>query len=257
VWGVIHNGYVPFAPAVDTLQRHRSNGGMVLLLTNSPRTSAGVERQLADIHVARDSWDAIVTSGDVTRTLMNEHGGGKLFHLGPDRDLSLFEGLDVERVPFDQARSVICTGLFREFEEKPDDYLPQLRSMLQRSLPMICANPDRVVRKGDHLIYCAGALAELYAEMGGTVHMAGKPFRPIYDLALQTVSDLRGATVSRGQVLAIGDGLATDIRGALDYGVATALITGGINERSSVLRALRSVADPQSLAAIAPELRWE
>ncbi len=256
VWGVVHNGYKPFAPAVDALMRHRAHGGTVVLLTNSPRTSAGVERQLADIGVARDSWDIIVTSGDVTRTLMVEHGHGKLFHLGPDRDLSLFEGLEIERVPLDAAKAVICTGLFREFEERPEDYLPQLRTMVQRSLPMICANPDKVVRKGDNLIPCAGALAELYAEIGGRVLMAGKPFRPIYDLAVKLCAKRAEHDVGLDDILAIGDGIATDIKGALDHGLAALFISGGINEGPDVALKLNQITPAKRLAGTFAELAW-
>jgi HAD superfamily hydrolase (TIGR01459 family) len=256
VWGVVHDGYKPFAAAADALQRHRGNGGTVVLLTNSPRTAAGVERQLGDIGVARDCWDMIVTSGDVTRTLMVEHGKGKLFHLGPDRDLSLFEGLDLERVAFDAAKAVICTGLFREFEEKPEDYLPQLRAMLQRSLAMICANPDKVVRKGENLIYCAGALAELYSEIGGTVYMAGKPYRPIYELAVEQCASALGKPVETSRILAIGDGITTDIKGASDFGLAAVVISGGINERGDVTRQLDKLAPHPRIAGIYPELIW-
>jgi HAD superfamily hydrolase (TIGR01459 family) len=256
VWGVLHDGYRPFPAAVDALQRHRGNGGTVVLLTNSPRTATGVEQQLGDIGVAGNCWDEVVTSGDVTRTLMVDHGHGKLFHLGPDRDLSLFEGLDVERVAFDEAKAVICTGLFREFEEKPDDYLPQLRAMLQRSLAMICANPDKIVRKGESLIYCAGALAELYAEMGGKVYMAGKPYRPIYDLAVERCSVVRGKNVSATDILAIGDGIDTDITGARDFGLAAVVISGGINEQGDVTRQLGLLIPYPKIAGIFPVLIW-
>lgn len=223
VWGVIHNGYAPFAPAVDALQQHRKAGGQVVLLTNSPRSHVGVEYQLDEIGVPRDTWDLIVTSGDVTRTLMVQHS--KLYHLGPSRDLSLFEGLPVKRVDLDEASAIICTGLVHEFDEKPEDYRWLAATAKDRSLPFICANPDKVVRKGTRLLYCAGAIAELYAELGGEVLMAGKPFAPIYDLAM-----VKSGVTTPGDVLAIGDGIETDIRGAKDFGLACVLITSGINE---------------------------
>ncbi len=228
VWGVIHDGYAPFAAAVEALEQHRKYGGTVVLLTNSPRSHVGVEHQLDEIGVAREAWDVIVTSGDVTRTLMAKHR--KLYHIGPSRDLSLFEGLNVARVDLADAEAIICTGLVHDFDEKPDDYVWLAATAHDRALPFICANPDKIVRKGTRLIYCAGAIAEVYEKMGGQVLMAGKPYAPIYDLAMQKVADLRGSSVAKAAVLAIGDGIETDIRGAANYGLSSVLITSGINE---------------------------
>jgi HAD superfamily hydrolase (TIGR01459 family) len=260
VWGVVHNGYEPIASTAKVLQMHRAAGGIVILVTNSPRSADGVEKQLKEIGVGQECWDAIVTSGDVTRTLMLEKGGRKLFHLGPDRDLSLFADLDVERVHLDHAKSIICTGLFREFEEKPEDYLPQLRELKSRNLPMICANPDKVVRKGDNFIYCAGSLAEIYASLGGTVYMAGKPYAPIYDLAMRKASEIRRRPVVKSEVLAIGDGLETDVKGAADYGVQVVLLAGGINGDGADTAKLQAVAmtlaPNAKLAMVTRELDW-
>ncbi len=231
IWGVVHDGQRPFALSVSTLRKHRDAGGRVVLVTNAPRTASGVHQQLLEIGVEPQAWDSIVTSGDVTRTLMLEHGGGALYHIGPARDFSLFDGLDVARVPLAEAKAIICTGLFDEFHERPKDYIDRLRTMVASKLPMICANPDKIVRKGDHIIPCAGALAEIYADLGGTVYMAGKPFRPIYELALK----ISGAV--RSQVLAIGDGPETDIKGAADFGLPVVLVSGGVNEVSEGLEA--------------------
>ncbi len=152
IWGVVHNGYTVFAAPCSALSKHRAAGGVVILVTNSPRTSAGVEKQLDDIGVSRDAYDAVVTSGDVTRTLMIMHGGGKIFHLGPKRDVSIFAGLNLQIVPLAEARSVLCTGLFDETTETPQDYGVMLAEIKALGLPFICANPDKVVRKGSNLI---------------------------------------------------------------------------------------------------------
>lgn len=232
IWGVMHNGIAPFASAIDALIRHRRNGGTVVLVSNSPRTSAGVERQLMGIGVDPVSHDAIVTSGDVTRVLVVSHGGGKIYHLGPARDESIFHGLAVARVPLTGAHAVLCTGLIDDINEKPEDYAPLLKEMKARGLAMICANPDRTVRKGNLILYCAGSLADAYAEIGGKVLMAGKPYRPIYDLAMAEATRLRGSAIDVDQVLAIGDGPETDIRGAAAYGIDALLVAEGVNDSS-------------------------
>jgi HAD superfamily hydrolase (TIGR01459 family) len=256
IWGVVHNGYKPFTSTTLTLAKHREQGGTVILVTNSPRPSSGVEKQLAEIGVARNSFDAVVTSGDVTRTLMVEQGGGKLFHLGPSRDFSIYDGLTVQRVELPDAKSVLCTGLFDELNETPADYIPMLTDMKLRGLHMICANPDKIVRKGDLLIYCAGALAEEFSKLGGTVLMAGKPFTPIYDLACAVANKLRRHRISKDQILAIGDGPETDIKGAADYGLPCVLITGGINSSANIAAEVKSAVPNADILRSLPELDW-
>jgi len=231
VWGVIHNGHDVFAAACDALQRHIANGGISLLLTNSPRSRLGVARQLRELGVPEGSYSTIVTSGDVTQELLRQHARGKVFHLGPTRDMSIFEGQQLERVGLDEAHAVLCTGLFHDQTETPADYVDLLADMKARGLPMICANPDKIVRKGERLLYCAGALADSYERIGGEVLMAGKPFTPIYDLALETAAGLAGRRFAKAEVLAIGDGPETDLRGAADYGIAAVLIAGGVMEK--------------------------
>lgn len=238
IWGVVHNGFTPFPITVEALSRHRGNGGIVILVTNSPRSNVGVEKQLLEIGVDPKSHDRIVTSGDVTRDLMVHHGGGKVFHLGPGRDLSIFEGLSVARVPIEEAHAVLCTGLFDDLNDQLGDYDTLFEDMRQRHLAMICANPDKIVRKGDRILYCAGALADIYASRGGEVLMAGKPYAPIYDLAMAEAARQRGGEVAKAQVLAIGDGPETDIRGAADYGLDALLVAEGITDASAGLHAV-------------------
>jgi HAD superfamily hydrolase (TIGR01459 family) len=232
IWGVVHNGERPFQKTVDVLAQHRSMGGTVILVSNSPRSENGVTKQLNEVGVRADAYDAAITSGDVTQSLMRAEPSGKLFHLGPARDMSLFEGVAVERVPQEQAGAIICTGLYHDDRETPDDYVELLAQLKALNLPMICANPDKVARKGSNLMYCAGALAEAYQNIGGTVSMAGKPYAPIYERALQKASEVRGTTVKKSHVLAIGDGPETDILGAANQGFPIIYVSGGVRDHA-------------------------
>lgn len=260
IWGVVHNGYTPFATTCATLARHRAEGGTVVLVSNSPRSAEGVRTQLEGLAVPAACYDGIVTSGDVTRTLMVEQGGGRVFHLGPERDLSLFAGLPVARVPLADAHAVVCTGLFHDDRETPTDYAQLLADIKAQGLPMICANPDKVVRKGDTLLYCAGALADVYAALGGTVAMAGKPYAPIYDLALRMAASLRGKPVDASQVLAIGDGPETDIRGAASQGYPCVYVTGGVRDHvedaATELAHVQQAVPEARILAVVPALHW-
>jgi HAD superfamily hydrolase (TIGR01459 family) len=251
IWGVVHNGEKPIVSAVVALQKHRANGGKVVLISNAPRPASSVIMHLNQMAVAKDAYDQIVTSGDVTRSLMVQHGKDGLFHLGPEIDLPLFAGLDVKRVPLDEAGAVVCTGLFDELKETAKDYLELLAEMKQRKLQMICANPDKVVRKGDLLLPCAGALAFEYQVMGGEVFMAGKPFSSIYDVALELAGD-----PDRTQVLAIGDGPETDVKGAGQNGLACLFVTGGINTSATILADTQARFPDVEIVTSMPELYW-
>ncbi len=230
VWGVVHNGVRAFPDASQALAAARSRGLAVVLITNAPRPRAEVQAQLDILGVPRDAYDRIVTSGDVTRDLITE-GARKIFHIGPERDLSIYDGLDVELVEEFEALTVVCTGLFDDDTETPDDYADMLRRLRQRDLPFVCANPDIVVEKGDRLIWCAGALARDYAQLGGRTRIAGKPHRPIYVAALQAAAEVLGRDVSERDALAIGDGVLTDVKGAEQNGIDILYVTGGIHAR--------------------------
>lgn len=230
VWGVIHNGVAAFAEASAALERAREAGKAVVLVTNSPRPGTDVEHQLDLLGVPRTAWDRLVSSGDVTRALIAE-GPRRIYHLGPDRDRGIYDGLDVETVEDFEASAIVCTGLFDDDAEEPADYADRLRAFRSRNLPMICANPDIVVERGDRLIWCAGALARDYALMGGRTLIAGKPHRPIYEAALKAAAEVLGRDVTRADALAIGDGILTDVKGAVDHGVDLLFVTGGIHAR--------------------------
>ena len=240
IWGVVHNGVAPFAAAAHALALHRKGGGIVVLVTNAPRPAHDVTAQLTEIGVPGDAYDLVVTSGDVTRTLMTDHAGGSVFHIGTPRELTIFAGLDVKRVGMDEAHAVLCTGLVDDTVETPEDYMAVLTQLRNLKLPMICANPDKMVRKGDRLLYCAGALAERYSQMGGHVFMAGKPYAPIYELAMKQASEMAGRTLQKKDVLAIGDGPETDIRGAADFGLDVVLIADGVTDASAGLEATQA-----------------
>lgn len=230
VWGVIHNGLAAFPAACDALLRFRARGGTAILITNAPRSGEAVARILDRLGVPRDAYDAITSSGDVTRGVVAARLQQAVFHLGPKRDLSIFTGLDVKFADPERADYVVCSGLFDDTTETPDSYRDMLAAMRMRALFMVCANPDIVVERGDSLVYCAGALADAYATLGGDVLYCGKPHAPIYDTALTKAATLRGGAVpARRRVLAIGDSVRTDLRGAAAFGLDYMFVTSGIH----------------------------
>lgn len=229
VWGVVHNGVAATPQSCEALVRFRGQGGTVVLITNAPRPGDVVQAFIDRLKVPREAYDGIVSSGDVTRALVAARAGQRVFHLGPERDLPIFEGLDVEVAPMDRADVVVCSGLYDDTRETPQDYAPLIEDMRARGLAMICANPDVVVERGHHLVYCAGAIADLYAASGGAVIYAGKPYRPIYEQALARAGTLRGHAVDKARVLAIGDSVRTDLKGAVAFGVDCLFVTAGIH----------------------------
>jgi HAD superfamily hydrolase (TIGR01459 family) len=230
VWGVVHNGVAAFAPACEALTRFRRRGGTAILITNAPRPGAAVARILDRLGVPHDAYDAITSSGDVTRGIVESRLADNVFHLGPERDHSIFTELDVKFTPLAAADYVVCSGLFDDTIETPENYRDMLAAMRARSLFMVCANPDIVVERGDALVYCAGALADAYAALGGEVLYCGKPHAPIYQVALTTAQAARGgAKVPLSRVLAIGDSVRTDLKGAAGFGIDSMFVTSGIH----------------------------
>jgi HAD superfamily hydrolase (TIGR01450 family) len=228
VWGVLHNGVDAFPLASQALSAVREKGRRVVLVTNSPRPSPSVVAQLRVIGAADTAYDCIVSSGDVTRGLIAQ-GPRRIFFLGPERDLNLLDGLDVEPVGADAAEAIVCTGFFDDETETPEDYHDMLVAFQARGLALICANPDLIVERGERMIPCAGAVAAYYEQLGGATRIAGKPHRPIYEAALAAASELTGGEIDRSRVLAIGDGMPTDVRGAMDAGFDLLYISGGIH----------------------------
>jgi HAD superfamily hydrolase (TIGR01459 family) len=273
VWGVVHNGLVAFAGAADALGRFRAGGGKVVLMTNSPNPSRCVEAQLARLGVPRKAYDAIVSSGDVTVSLLVERAGAGLFHIGPPDETALFRevlalcGKRPHAVPLKQANFVLCTGLADPWHETPGHYDALLAAMRARNLELICANPDIVVEDGGRLFYCAGAIAERYAGAGGKVIQAGKPFAPIFTRALELAGGPHTKSIDPARVLVIGDAMRTDIKGAHDQGFDSLFVTSGIHRMelhggaegaaldAAAFRQFLEAADFAPTAAI-PELVW-
>jgi len=226
----MHNGMRPFGSASDACARFREQGGVVVLLSNSPRPHAAVTHQLAQIGVPETSFDAVVTSGDVTQQILVERSDQSFFHLGPERDKAIFDGLGMKPVELEEADFVLCSGLYDDLTETPADYSGLFSDLRQRDLPMLCANPDLKVERDNRLIYCAGALAQNYADLGQKVIYTGKPNPPIYQLSYERLSVLLKKPVDKSRILAIGDGLPTDILGAAREGLDCLFITGGIHD---------------------------
>jgi HAD superfamily hydrolase (TIGR01459 family) len=229
VWGVVHNGVRAFADACDALARFRAGGGTVLLITNAPRPAGVVVRLLDKLDVPHDAYDGIVSSGDVTQEVMLARRDQRVFTIGPQRDLPTFTELGIAFASAESADYVVCTGLFDDENETPEDYRPLLAKLRARNLFMVCANPDLVVERGERLVYCAGSVADLYASLGGEVLYAGKPHRPIYETALVHAAAVRGQAPQLDRVLAIGDSVRTDLAGATAFGIDCLFVTAGIH----------------------------
>ncbi|MDB5633315.1 MAG: family HAD-type hydrolase [Tardiphaga sp.] len=261
IWGVVHNGLASFPEACEALHTFRARGGAVILITNAPRPADSVQRQLRKLGVADDIYDSIVSSGDLTRNFVTSRLGQSMYWIGPERDNSIYRGLDAKFAPLEQADYIVCTGPFDDETESAEDYREMMMQALSRKLTLVCANPDIVVERGDRLIYCAGAIAELYRELGGDVVFYGKPHRPIYDQAIALAEAKRGTETPLSRVLAIGDSVRTDLAGAHAYGIDCLFVTRGIHagefegiERMDSVAVKELFGHPPK--ALMRELRW-
>lgn len=229
IWGVMHNGARAYAAASEACRRFRRGGGIVVLLSNAPRPFRAVVHQLAAVGVDPESYDGGLTSGDVTRGLLEAWSGRSLLHIGPERDKGLFEGLTARLATPDAAEAIVCSGLWDDTSETPANYEALFEVLAARRLAMLCANPDLVVERGNKLVYCAGALAALYAQKGGEVIYAGKPHVPIYERTFATLERLAGRALARERILAIGDGIDTDLLGAHRAGLRSLFIASAVH----------------------------
>ena len=235
VWGVLIDGAKHFAAAADALRAYRAGGGTAVLITNASRPSQEVRRQLEHFGLPDDCYDDLISAGELTLREIVARNGAACHHLGPKRDIGLFEsagrqlGAPIRLVGPRDADYVVCTGLIDEDHETPEDYDSRLEELRRRDLVMLCANPDIVVERGDRLIYCAGAIAELYRELGGEVIFYGKPHRPIYERAMALATERRGHATALDRVLAIGDSVRTDLAGAHGFGIDCLFVTRGIH----------------------------
>ncbi len=249
LWGCVHNGIAALPEAVAALQTYRAGGGKVVLVTNAPRPRAGVEKQLVHFGVPEDAWDTIATSGDSARSAMFRGAvGGQIFFIGEGRDQSFFKPLDliedpveITQVPLDEAEGIVCLGPFDPMAD-PSVMRPEFLMAKQKGMKLLCANPDIVVDRGETREWCAGALAALYKEMGGESLYFGKPHPPIYDLARRRLSAL-GKPIADDRILAIGDGVITDIAGAMGEDLDSLFITGGLAREET-----KTLKDPDAAA---------
>lgn len=253
LWGCLHNGVVAFPEAVRALQAYRATGGVVVLVTNSPKPRAGVQTQLKTFQVPDDCWDTIATSGDSARSAMYRGMvGQKVWFMGEwERDAGFFEPLeviedpvDITRVDLKVADGVVCCGPFDPLAD-PDINRADFLYAKQKGLKLLCANPDIIVDRGEVREWCAGALARLYTEMGGESLYFGKPHPPIYDLARRRLTAL-GHDISDAEILAIGDGILTDIQGAVGEDIDSLFITGGLAAEETKTK---DQPDPSALTA--------
>ena len=234
LWGCLHDGVRAFPQAVAALERFRERGGKVVLLTNSPRPADDVERQLGMLGAPRSCWDVIVSSGDAAQAAMVQgEFGRRVYHIGPERDRVFFADaagrpFDIERVPLEEAQGIVCTGLFDDRSETPEDYRATILYGKVKGLKLLCANPDIVVDVGDVRIWCAGAIAAAYTEAGGRSYYFGKPHPPIYALARRKLAEITGFEPLADEILCLGDGIGTDILGAMGEGLDCLFVTGGI-----------------------------
>ncbi len=234
LWGCLHNGVTAFPDAVAALKDFRAKGGKVVLLTNAPRPRADVARQLKTFNVPDNCWDTIATSGDSARVAMFRGAiGNKVWFMGQDYDLTFFEPpavvsdpVEIERVALKDAEGIACLGPFNALADL-DVNRPEFLYAKQKGLKLLCANPDIIVDRGESREWCAGALAKLYAEMGGESLYFGKPHPPVYDLARRRLEEL-GVSIPDSRILAVGDGILTDIKGALGEDIDSLFITGGL-----------------------------
>jgi len=259
IWGVMHNGRRAFAAAGEACRRFRAAGGLVVLLSNAPRPFTAVIGHMTSLGVDPAAYDTGVTSGDATRALIEAWAGRQLLHIGPERDLGLFAGLDVKTVPAEAADAIVCSGLFDDTKETPADYDALFDRLVARRLPMICANPDLVVVRGEALVFCAGSLAAAYAAKGGEVLYAGKPHLPIYERTFAEIDRVRGRPVPKERILAIGYGLDTDLAGAHAAGLRSVFIASAVHLPGELnARALGELFAPRPFAPIAalPALVW-
>lgn len=265
VWGVLHNGVTAFPAACEALVTYRQGGGRVLLLTNAPRPAEPIHAQLAGLGVPREAYDGLLTSGDVTREMLMARGERRIVHIGPERDLALYDGLPHRLVDDGDGEIVVATGLVDDLVETPEDYRDRLAALARRRVPMVCANPDIVVERGSQLVWCAGALARVYGEtFGGDVTLIGKPHAPVYEEARLRIASLVGDRFEADRILAIGDGLATDVRGAHTQDLDVLFVTGGIHaadfgpaDAPDPARVTdRLIAEDLEVTAMTPRLAW-
>lgn len=258
LWGVVHDGYAPYPGVLDCLKQLKQSGKRVVFLSNAPRRAAGISKFLAAMGVMPHLHDGVMSSGEAVYMGLKDRTdefltlGRRLYHLGPQRDEDVYDTLDYERVADPAiADFVLNTG--------PDDnlgphdssrYQSVLDECLRANLPMVCANPDLEVMKGEARIICAGHLAQIYEAAGGKVILRGKPDAAIYKPTLAML----GTTHNR--TLAVGDALRTDIAGAKAAGIDSCWVLSGIHAMHPAEAHSHAKAAGFSPVSILPGLTW-
>ena len=229
LWGCYHNGIAPYPEAVAALRRYRARGGIVILLTNAPRPAASVRGFLDRIGAPGDTHDAIMSSGEACQRALVHGTYGRRFHyVGPERDLHMLGDVGLADTPLEEADAILCTGLVDDAAETPEDYDTRIAEWRALGLPLICANPDIVVDRGHERLWCAGAIAERYAAAGGEVVWFGKPHAPTYAETFALLREVAGRDIPRERIVGVGDGIHTDVKGALEQGLGAVFVTGGL-----------------------------
>ena len=255
IWGVVHNGREGYRSATEALELFRSDHGPVILISNSPKPSVSIPHSFEQIGVRGEFYDAIVTSGDATIDELARRAPGPAFKLGPERDDVLYDTIELHFSDIEDASFISCTGMFED-DDSPEDYRPILTEALESGLPLICANPDIKVRVGDKIVWCGGALAKLYEEMGGEVIYAGKPHEPIYRLSRAWMTELLGYMPPQDRILCIGDNIFTDLLGAQQQDYDCFFIQDGLyGETEEKFKALLG-QHRLSARYMAPNLSW-
>ena len=220
LWGVIHNGIQPYSQAINVLENLNKLGKRFVLISNAPRPSQSIEKYLINLKINKIYLKNIFTSGEAALTSLKKNVYGKKFyHLGPDRDKDLISGFEENETSLEKCDFILCTGLF----EKQKNSLKYYDKLLEKynRLKMLCTNPDLIVHRGSKLEYCAGAIAKNFEKLGGQVIYFGKPYPEIYNFCIK----------KNEKILAIGDNIQTDIKGANKMNFDSLLITSGIHQK--------------------------
>ncbi len=231
VWGVLHDGITAYAESNETLTQYREQGGRVVLLSNSPQIEQQIEALLKRKGVQRSVYDELVTSGELAILQVRALNVKRVYHIGPERHSPLYENQPYARTGLDEAEAIVCTGFFNDDTGALESYVPDLKKAIKRGLPFVCGNPDILVDVGGELFLCAGAIAKRYEDLGGKVYWAGKPALLAYREAQKKIDAACGGAVSKSEILALGDALATDITGANAYGIDALFIAQGIHRK--------------------------
>ena len=256
VWGVIHNGKELFSGINECLKNYMEKDGVIVLLSNAPRPANYVEEMLKKLGLERECYNDIITSGDITKKSLNDNlFGNNCFHIGPDRDLNIFDDTKVKRVDFNKADFIFVTGLFDDENEDENDYIDLLSQAKERGLTLVCANPDLLVQRGNKLIPCAGLISKKYEEIGGEAINIGKPFSPIFEEAISLINKTK--KIEKSRILVIGDGLETDIKGANLMGLDSLLVLGGLFSNNSKDKIIESIENKKIYPSyFVNELKW-